>query len=456
MSGSLLSTKGTDTKNIFLILLLAAIIYLPLLGLPVWDDHEPIRVVVSRYMLDTGNWVMPLLHGKPYLLKPPMMNWLIAASGGIFGTLNEWTSRIPSVLIMALTGVSIYTLTARWLSREGRLFAALATISMAGLIEKGRQADMDSLFIFFVALVLLTWLNCYWRKWKPAATWSISLLLLGIGFLAKGPQIIAYFYITIFAYLLLKKNISFFFSGAHLLGVFLFISVVAVYLSFVLQWMSFGEYMNLWAGQIAERGESRYPQAFLRHLIAFPFDALLSFLPWTLFAVPVLLLKDLRMEAKKVYRNDLFFFALVMAAANFPLYWLLKSARFRYFLPAGPFVAIGIASFLDGYLSGIQDNKNLNALAKIFIKFLSWVALFSALAAVPAIVYLKLGFSLFFVLLLTALSALALFVLLRLDILKLIDISVLTVLFTGLFFLFFTFFDIQINEKKGNQPRAIA
>ncbi|MFI5135690.1 MAG: hypothetical protein ACHQD9_07545, partial [Chitinophagales bacterium] len=63
------------------------------------------------------------------------------------GTLNEWTSRIPSVFIMALTGVSIYAMTGRWLSREGRLFAAIATISMAGLIEKGRQADMDSLLI---------------------------------------------------------------------------------------------------------------------------------------------------------------------------------------------------------------------------------------------------------------------------------------------------------------------
>lgn len=85
MSRNLLSIKDGDAKNIFLILLFTAIIYLPLLGLPVWDGHEPIRVVVSRYMLDTGNWVLPLLHGRPYLLKPPMMNWLIAASGGILG-----------------------------------------------------------------------------------------------------------------------------------------------------------------------------------------------------------------------------------------------------------------------------------------------------------------------------------------------------------------------------------
>lgn len=272
----------------------------------------------------------------------------------------------------------------------------------------------------------------------------------------KRFQIIAYFYLTIFAYLLLKKNIFFFLSKAHLLGVLLFVSVIAIYLSFVLRWMTFVEYMNLWADQISQRGESSHSYAFLRHLISFPLDALLSFLPWTLFAVPVLIVKDLRMEAKAVYKNELFFFALVMVAANFPLYWLLKSARFRYFLPAGPFVAIGIATFLDGYLNGIQDNKNLNVLAKNFIRFLSWVALLSALAAVPAIISLKLGFPMPSVLLLISLFLLALFVLLKLDMLKLIDISVITVLFTALFFLSYTFFDIQINSKKENPPRTIA
>lgn len=347
-------------------------------------------------------------------------------------------------------------MTGRWLSKEGRLFAAIATISMVGLIEKGRQADMDSLFIFFVVLVLLTWINGYSRQWRPVVTWSISLLLLGIGFLAKGPQIIAYFYITIFVYLLLKKDISFFFSKAHLLGILLFVSIDAIYLSFVLRWMTLNEYINLWAGQIAERGESRYHYAFLKHLISFPLDALLSFLPWSLFAVPVLILKDLRTEAKTAYKNELFIFALVMVAANFPLYWLLKSARFRYFLPAGPFISMGLATILDGYMNGIQNNMNLNALAKNFMRYLSWVALLSVLAAVPAIISLKLGFSMILGLLLMSLFLLALFVLLKLNMLKLIDISLITVLFTAFFFLVYTFFTIQIDSAKENHPKKIA
>jgi hypothetical protein len=51
--------------------------------------------------------------------------------------------------------------------REG-FFAAIASLRMIGLIKKGRTAEIDSLFIFFTNIVLLVWLNGYIRQWKPA------------------------------------------------------------------------------------------------------------------------------------------------------------------------------------------------------------------------------------------------------------------------------------------------
>ena len=195
---------------------MTAFIYLPFLGFPVWDGNEPLRVIIAKEMLKTGNWIMPMLHGNPYFTKPPMMNWLIAGSGSLFGVVNEWTSRIPSVCMVFATSLSVYFLTKKWLSREARLFAALAVICMIGLIKKGRTAEIDSLFIFFITITLLIWLNGYVRQWKPVMLWSISLSLVGVGFLTKGPQVIAYFYLTVFAYLFFRKKLSFFFSKSHL------------------------------------------------------------------------------------------------------------------------------------------------------------------------------------------------------------------------------------------------
>src|SRR3990172_11244528 len=101
-------TRDNDSKAFIdsgLILLMTAIIYLPFLGLPAWDGNEPVRVIVAKEMLKTGDWLIPVLHGKPYFVKPPLMNWLIGTSGYLFGTFNEWTTRLPSVLITFLTSI---------------------------------------------------------------------------------------------------------------------------------------------------------------------------------------------------------------------------------------------------------------------------------------------------------------------------------------------------------------
>jgi hypothetical protein len=44
-----------------------------------------------------------------------------------------------------------------------------------------------------------------------------------------------------------------------------------------------------------------------------------------------------------------------MVTVNFPLYWLLPNAYVRYFLPAGPFIAIVLAGTAERYLSQRQQ-----------------------------------------------------------------------------------------------------
>ena len=273
----------TTSADCALIMIIAAFIYLPFLGLPGWNGNEPMRVVAAQEMLRTGNWMVPVIHGKPYFLKPPLVNWLIALSGNLFATVNEWTSRLPSVLAMFLTAISIYALTGKWLRREGRIFAAVATLSMTGLMKKGVTAEIDSIFIFFVVLTLLIWINGYIRQWKPVFLWSLPLFILGFSFFTKGPQALSFFYLTVFAYLLLRKRVSFLFSAAHLIGMLCFVLMPALYLSSILQWVPFDKYGKMWIEQITSRAEPRHPYSFLKHLIDYPVDVLLSFMPWILF-----------------------------------------------------------------------------------------------------------------------------------------------------------------------------
>lgn len=439
-----------------LILFITAVIYLPLLGIPAWDGNEPIRVIVAKGMLEKGNWMIPLLHGNPYFTKPPLMNWLIAASGSLFGIVNEWTSRLPSVVVVFLTGISVYFLTSRWLSREGSLFASISTLSMVELIAKGRTAEIDSLFIFLVVLILLVWINGYARQWKPAMLWGISLTLTGIGFLAKGPQVIAYFYLTVFGYLLVKKRLRFFFSLSHVLGILCFLLVLVLYLSFILQWVPFDKYMKMWISQITERAETKHSLSFLGHLVSYPFEAVFSFLPYTLLLIPLVIYRDLRRTAKEVLANEILVFSLVMIIINFPLYWLLPNARFRYFLPAGPFVAIATAVVFEFYLRRASEHYDITAFFHRFLKILALTSFMSVLAVIPLIWYLELRFTLSLLVFMSILIFLAVYIRAQLYTMLFKRIPVILALLTGIFYLTYTAIDVQSEAKKDNHPKKIA
>jgi 4-amino-4-deoxy-L-arabinose transferase-like glycosyltransferase len=455
-----LTRRNTELKDCLLLFLMTAFIYLPFLGLPVWDGNEPLRVIIAKEMLKTGNWIIPMLHGNPYFTKPPMMNWLIAGSGSLFGVVNEWTSRIPSVCIVFATSLSIYILTKKWVSRESRLIAAIAALCMIGLIKKGRSAEIDSLFIFFITIILLIWLNGYVKQWKPVMLWSMSLTLVGVGFLAKGPQVIAYFYLTVFAYLLFRKKLRFFFSKSHLVGLLFFVLILGVYLSFVLQQVTMDRYVQMWFNQIIDRAESKTSFSFFQHLVYYPLEGLLSFMPWPFLAVPLVFSKDLRKQTKEFLGNELFVFSLVMVIVNFPLYWVLPNARFRYFLPAGPFVAIGFAVLFEMYLNKARENTTIKRFFNGLLMFCAGTALISSIGAIAAVFFLRARVSPSFtspmLILICSLIFLGVYIMYAKHAILLRHISLWLAFTTGLLFITYTSIEMQFEAAKENNPRHIA
>ncbi|MDI6800961.1 MAG: glycosyltransferase family 39 protein [Thermodesulfovibrionales bacterium] len=442
--------------DLLLILFITAVIYLPFLGLPPWGGNEPLRVVAAQEILKSGNWTAPMLHGRLYFLKPPLMNWLIAANGYIFGAVNEWTSRLPSVFITFAMGVSVYLLCKNWLGRAGRFFAAVATVSMVGLISKGVTAEIDSFFIFFVVISLLIWMNGYSRQWRPIILWGISLSLLAVGFLTKGPQVIAYFYLTVFAYLLLKRRARFFFSLSHLAGLCLFLLILGSYLLAILRWIPFNDYIDIWSDQIMQRAEGKHHLAFFTHAVSYPFIMTFQFMPWVLFIIPVFYLKGLRKKANGIFKNEIFSYSLVMLAVNFPIYWLLPSAMARYFLPACPFVAIATGVFFEFYLREARDNPEISVFFKKALKLLLWAALFFALMLLPVVLFMKLKPSMSLIMVIISLISLIIVTGYRINSIKLLHVPVYVALITGLFFLAYTYIDTRYNLEKVYNPRTIA
>src|SRR5207245_721532 len=84
-------SMNSRLRALFVVLLVWAAIYLPALGSIAIKGEEGRRILPAIRMVETGNYIVPQVGSNPYFRKPPLVNWLVAASFKIFGVRNEWT-----------------------------------------------------------------------------------------------------------------------------------------------------------------------------------------------------------------------------------------------------------------------------------------------------------------------------------------------------------------------------
>src|SRR4051794_21333654 len=177
-----------------LVIVCWAAIYLPGLGSLEIKGEEGRRILPAITMLNSGNYLVPQVGSEPYFRKPPLVNWLVAASFKLTGVRNEWTARLPSALCVLAVALAFLTVAYRDLGANGSLFAALIWLVNFGMIEKGRLIEIEALYVSLLGLALIVWL-AWWRQKKSAwLTWTVPWVFLGLGVLAKGPAHLLFFY----------------------------------------------------------------------------------------------------------------------------------------------------------------------------------------------------------------------------------------------------------------------
>src|ERR1700716_4757104 len=128
---------NSRTLHFGIVFLVCAAIYLPALGSLEIKGEEARRILPAVAMLETGNYLVPQVGSEQYFSKPPLVNWLVAASFKLTGARNEWTARLPSALCVLAVALAFITVAYRALGPNGSLFAALIWLANFGLIEKG-------------------------------------------------------------------------------------------------------------------------------------------------------------------------------------------------------------------------------------------------------------------------------------------------------------------------------
>ena len=143
---------------VFVVLCWAAI-YLPGLGSLEIKGEEGRRILPAVTMLETGDFLVPHVGSEPYFSKPPLVNWLVAASFKLTGYRNEWTARLPSALCVLAVALAFIIVARASLGANGSLMAALIWMVNFGMIEKGRLIEIEALYVSLLGLAMICWLS---------------------------------------------------------------------------------------------------------------------------------------------------------------------------------------------------------------------------------------------------------------------------------------------------------
>lgn len=163
MNGTPTHSRANCSGWPLLVVLLAAVpLYFSQLNMPLLEPEEIRQAEVARQMLATGQFVVPVLNGQPYLDKPPLLYWLLIGSYRLLGVgdvacrvlmglcawltlvvVGGWLRRVPGAAGLAVWAVVVLALLpefcyrARMLTMNGLLTlwttAALACGHLAGL-----------------------------------------------------------------------------------------------------------------------------------------------------------------------------------------------------------------------------------------------------------------------------------------------------------------------------------
>jgi 4-amino-4-deoxy-L-arabinose transferase-like glycosyltransferase len=309
------------------VVLVWAVIYLPALGSIAIKGEEGRRILPAVRMLETGNYIVPQVGSNPYYRKPPLVNWLVAASFKLFGVRNEWTARLPSAFSVLAVAIAFVTVARAALGARGSIIAAMIWLTNIGIIEKGRLIEIEALYVSLCGLAIIFWLSFFIQKKSPWLIWLPASVFLGLGLLAKGPTHLVFFYGIVIAVLAYWKNWRVLLHPAHFAGLVVMIGIAAAWAIPFVHATTSQVVIDKWSGQYAGRLKG-IDFKFFSWIQNVP-RGLIYFLPWLLL-LPLARFSRLQEEnEQRLARALCWGTAIPFLAVN-----LVPGAVARYSMPA--------------------------------------------------------------------------------------------------------------------------
>jgi 4-amino-4-deoxy-L-arabinose transferase-like glycosyltransferase len=165
-------------------------------SLPLVDRDEPRFARATDEMVERADWIKPTFNGQDRFDKPVLTYWLMRAGYALCGQ-GEFGARLHSIVSALLLVLLTWHTGRRWFDARAGFLAALGLATCVQMFLHGRLALADMPMVACVALVMVA-LGELLLAPEPGQArtnlrfwWWALYLGLGVGFLAKGPIVLA-------------------------------------------------------------------------------------------------------------------------------------------------------------------------------------------------------------------------------------------------------------------------
>jgi len=336
--------------NIILLVALCVLLFgVNIGGYAFWGRHgEARRAEVSREMVVSGDWAVPHLNGEPFVTKPPLFYWAVAAMFTLTGQFDELSARLPSMIAGTLGVVVVYLWAALVFSPHIGLIAGIILATSVLYGSMARSAEVDMMLTLFISATLCCFSAAYlWQARSPQQGWTRSTWMyllaafwLAVANLSKNPIGMIVPLLAVGGFILIRREWKLLLNMKPWWQMLIVLAVMLPWFIVVIRRVpNFFEILfQETLGRYTSPDETPHKEPFYFYL-----PTLSAFAPWVLFLPGAIV--SLWKKRKTQAIAPMHLLIIISAVATFLLFSSVGSKRAYYLLPMYPCLAIITAKF---------------------------------------------------------------------------------------------------------------
>ena len=359
--------------GLFLLILAAAGLYLLGNGrVALWDRDEPRYAMASRWMLKSGDWVVPHIgvgdeSANAATAKPPLVYWCQATAMKIFGP-TVFAARFPSSVAMILTLSVLAGVLGKYFPQHAFWTLLIFATSVLTIIA-AKMCVIDSVQLLWITISQLC-LYAFWQRRSHLPTLFTFGLALGLAGLAKGPVAWGVLATTLIILWLLGLTLK---KTVKRPGISFspYIAVALIALVIIIPWLILVEHRSPgFLGRIVGHdliqrmhepleGHKGPPGFYLLTIFG-------TFYPWSLF-LPLTIANAWRHRDEPAIR-----FAFAAVIGPWIIFECVSTKMVHYLLPVFPPLAFLLADAIVRILNEMQNENQMPSINSVFSFLPRW------------------------------------------------------------------------------------